>query len=1621
MRKFYNSKISSSLFIVTLIFSLLTPAFAAAEKSVTVEQKEKLDERLELVNEIIGEQEDLLKKEPTIHPDLLRDIQGDSALKSSGGKVDVIVQFSEAPVALAKGKKMVKQQTFSAADETSVKSNIQKQHEAFDTFVKKNNISVTKGPSYDTVLNGMALTMKASDVEALLEVPGIVSIEKNHEVHALETPDSEEEKVTPHMDQTVPHLDIPELWDRGITGEGVKVAVLDTGIDYDHPDLKDVYKGGENFVEHDGTYTTVREDDDPYETYPSERAEGVPEFNDDGSSFYTSHGTHVAGTIAAQGNNEYGIKGIAPDIELYAYRVLGAYGSGTMAGIIEAIEASVDNNMDIINLSLGGGSADENSADTMAINNAALEGVTSVIATGNAGPGRGTIGNPSTARLGIAVGNSTPPEELKSSSVQVEAGDYSNEVDMELMAWTYGSDPAEDLAGEFEIVAVPGYGTPEDFADLDVEGKVALISRGDIAFVDKIYAARDAGAVGTLIHNNEGSGPADVFLSTAFNFIPSYDMATEDGEALRDALKDNDGTVSFGDFNTEELEGEDISDTSSQGPTTPNFDIKPDVLAPGTNIMSSVPAYLKDFPDASFDQAFDRASGTSMATPHVAAVAALLKSENPDWDPFDIKVALSNTAKQLDTERYDVFAQGAGLVQPVAAMDAEAYAYALDTANVDGTEVDNIKGTVTFGNIEPTDEEQTITKEIDVRNVTGDASDYEISIDVTKSATGDMEGASISVDKDSVSVSESETLTVTLTVPAGEASFGDELLGYINMSNGNTDLSLPFAAAFAGEDGGSGESDIANVYLDDYAIAIGSDGEPSETEFNFDLLDIQMVTFAELWDASDPTGGVDGDGAIGQLGGGQLLTPGSYYMEIDGTYIDYADEEEKLAADGVYTIDLLSQNIFGDISGEWDGPFYIKSTNPVIEFDEIDTADESSTEAVTGMIDDQFVGFKEDVEENIGLPYDVNEHLTATYAIDGVDLEDDSIIIGDDGDFAISTTDLDEGDYTLTLSVVDRLGHTAEDEIDFSVAEKPETIEVSLTPSTTDPTEDPITIDVETDSETDLTDIKWLAGDKEIDDFAEAGENIDLEASAFEVDENGLYTVYVKNENDTEAVGTIDITNIGAEEDSFTIDLTPSPTEDTEDEVTIAIETDSSSDLTNVKWLEGTHDADAFADAGEEVSLEEMSFVVDENATYTVFVENSNGTQEVQSIAITNIINPDASAFDLTFDASPEEETEGPVTITVDSDSESDLTSLQWLPGVVHSPEAFEEDGNEIDLETSAFDVEENGVYTVLAVNEEDAVAIGYVTVDNIAAEEPVSFAVDLTPSTTEDTEGPVTIDVATDSEATITAAKWLAGEKDAADFADDGNTIDLDKMAFDVTENDTYSVFVQNEDGVEVVQTITVSNIVAGEPDPDPEDPEEKPEPIRDITFELSKEERTNDPITVKVNVDTKADVTDMKWHEGRVGLEEARNNGNSIGLDDRSFVITENGTYSVYVKNSDGVEALTTITITNIIPEQPEEPEKPGTPGDPSDPQPCIPCDDNDGGDGDNGDDGTNGNNNGNNGGSGDGTNDNGGSNGEKLPATATNTFNFIAIGLLLTIAGGLAAFVVYRRKKKEAVEIE
>ncbi|TQR10155.1 peptidase S8 [Psychrobacillus soli] len=983
--------------VLAMIFTMFSPAMtASANVDVKPFKQNSASESTLQLKAAIAEQLNVLDGGPKLHKDL-QDLSGSQ-------EVAVIIHLSEKPVALEKGINELKGKSFSVAQENQVRTKVRSQQATVKKELNLKNIAIKQGYTFDTVLNGFAATVKANDLPKLLTVQGVTLVEPDTIVHASE----EQQKTKPtkpstinkdkivdaKMNTSISFLGIERLWNEGIEGQGIKVAVLDTGIDKDHPEFAGIYKGGKNFIPNSSTYTKTRAENDASETLPSERPAGTPEFNANGSSFYTSHGTHVAGTIAAIGANVYGIKGIAPKVDLYAYRVLGAYGSGATSGIVKAIDTAVIEGMDVINLSLGGGANTETDSGSFAINNAMMAGTISVIATGNSGPNRGTMGTPATARLGIAVGNTTNPETMYNGQVNVTVGAYNLTKQLQLMGTTFGADLATQLQGEFDLVAVPGNGEAKDYQGIDVNGKVALISRGSIAFVDKIAHAKENGAVATIIHNFAGGtnapNPSGTFLGDSFAFIPTYDMSQTDGDAIRAALASGAGKVTFGNFGSTKTTGDEVNSSSSRGPSTPNFDIKPDVSAPGTNIMSTIPMYKTDFPDAVYNEAYDRKTGTSMATPHIAGIAALIKQANPDWNAFDVKVALSNTAKVLHKGTYDVFAQGAGRVDAYAAAHPSILAYAKDTAVLDssGAIVENLKGTVTFGP-QSLKENLSVTKQILVKDSKGTGGNYNVTVDTTKTF-GD---AKVTVDKSSFTLAGEQLLNVTLTASKATAPNGSEILGYIHINGGGSDISLPFAADFSGVVA----TEIRDMNISETDLSFDGDGVKDSAELTFTLTGNVTTNYIELWDIMDPEGGEYGDGYIGYLHAGSSLGAGSWKLTVDGEYQPWSGEPATTIPDGLYTIDFTGLSATGVI-GDYVGPVVVKTTKPVI-------AGSVKDGVATGQVTDKYIEYNEELYL-YGLEFDLNDKLHASYVatVNGETADAVDFDLAQDGSYSFPVT-----------------------------------------------------------------------------------------------------------------------------------------------------------------------------------------------------------------------------------------------------------------------------------------------------------------------------------------------------------------------------------------------------------------------------------------------------------------------------------------------------------------------------------------------------------------------------------------------------------------------------------------
>ena len=470
----------------------------------------------------------------------------------------------------------------------------------------------------------------------------------------------------------------------GAKGDGVKVAVVDDGVDHLHPFLDPTgfsYPAG--FPKGPGGSTTPKVI--VARGFAGPGANSAPLDRD--RSF---HGTHVAGIIAgvptdveagrtgfcieAQGGCHpavSGLAGVAPRAYIGNYRVfnvpapapLGGCCSANSPEIVAAFEAAVRDGMDVINFSGGGPQADPRTDILIsAVANVARAGVVPVISAGNDRDffGLGTAGSPATAPDAISVGATANAHFFGPSiSVVSPAGVArvpfvpSDEVPPSWITTDQRIVDVGAISGVNRQLCDPA---PAD----SLRGRIALVSRGGCPYSVKSSRARQAGATGLVIVENRPGDPTFALLSIAGGTISDLD-----GARLRAAAAGAGGSVTVR-FSREMLEvpttwaGVPTSFTSS-GLTPFGHALKPDVTAPGAQILSST------LPEFAGDE-FAVLDGTSFSAPHVAGAAALLVQRHPSWTAPQVKSALMSTAGPAfgDTslsQEASVLVQGAGLVR----------------------------------------------------------------------------------------------------------------------------------------------------------------------------------------------------------------------------------------------------------------------------------------------------------------------------------------------------------------------------------------------------------------------------------------------------------------------------------------------------------------------------------------------------------------------------------------------------------------------------------------------------------------------------------------------------------------------------------------------------------------------------------------------------------------------------------------------------------------------------------------------------------------------------------------------------------------------------------------------
>jgi len=410
------------------------------------------------------------------------------------------------------------------------------------------------------------------------------------------------------------------------------------------------------------------------------------------------HGTHTATTAAGNRTSAsiYGttigdVEGVAPKARVAVYKACWLRPGNTRAScntsdLANAIDAAVADGVDIINYSVGSTLRQITAPDDVALMAATKAGILAVVSAGNEGPNLATVGSPAGGPWVITVAASTRDGESSVEALEVTTpSSIAAKYAVKEADFTPPLADVDPVEGSLVLVddddtSLPGGGTgttSDGCQDLingeDITGNIAFMSRSGCEFDVMVENAADAGAIAALVYNNAGD-PIVMSGTEGLSDIPALMIGQADGNLILaelDAGNDVQVILNKGFLLTTGDTGNIIASFSARGPApAPNI-LKPDVTAPGVNILAG---FTPDAANASKGENFAYLSGTSMSVPHVAGTAALLLQQHPQWPPAAVKSALMTTARQdvlssAGLRDANPFEFGAGHIVPNGAVD----------------------------------------------------------------------------------------------------------------------------------------------------------------------------------------------------------------------------------------------------------------------------------------------------------------------------------------------------------------------------------------------------------------------------------------------------------------------------------------------------------------------------------------------------------------------------------------------------------------------------------------------------------------------------------------------------------------------------------------------------------------------------------------------------------------------------------------------------------------------------------------------------------------------------------------------------------------------------------------
>lgn len=648
--------------------------------------------------------------------------------------------------------------------------------------------------SYTTVLNGFSMKLPYGKLDEVRSLNGVKNVWVAEQYSLPE--DLSADDYTISMSSSTGMVGSTEANAMGYDGTGTIVAILDTGFMKDHEAFS-VMPTNTKYSKSDiasllQSQTLASKVTDADSVYINEKAPYGYDYangDTDAEAVGQAHGVHVAGTVA--GNNGKDFYGVAPNAQLMIMKIFGD-GSGSTSDdiILAGVDDSVKLGADSINMSLGSPAGftaygDEDDSEESGLTyygvytRAEKAGVNVLVAAGNETsstnynahnnltyaeyPDNAIVASPSTLEASLSVAS---VDNAKTTSYYMLLGEeklaYNNAVNS---ATSTPYDILDTMDGKtLEYVMVPGLGEEADYEGLDVTGKIAVVQRGGLNFGTKAENASKAGAAACIIYDNVNGAIINAALESFF--IPTVTVTKIAGAKLAAASEKK---VSFSKENYGLVDnpiGGGVSSFSSKGPA-PDLTIKPEISAPGGGIRSSV---------LGANNAYEVYSGTSMATPHMAGEAALLRQYIEKNYP-DVKgealgdlvnsllMSTASPSRELDGTYYPVRRQGAGVANIANAIESGAY-LSVEGSKRPKAEVGSSKDGV-------------YTYTATVHNMTGEAKSYTVDTTAMIETITVINGENFASNSNRDLTADEVTITYTgltadnkITAPAnGEATF----------------------------------------------------------------------------------------------------------------------------------------------------------------------------------------------------------------------------------------------------------------------------------------------------------------------------------------------------------------------------------------------------------------------------------------------------------------------------------------------------------------------------------------------------------------------------------------------------------------------------------------------------------------------------------------------------------------------------------------------------------------------------------------------------------------------------------------------------------------------------------